>query len=83
MNTPINLKVFQQVSFDSEADACYITLTSNEESDTIASDHTNCWVDVDSNGNVVGYEILNAKSNFELINSILLSNKPLDLCVSF
>ncbi|MBK9510099.1 MAG: DUF2283 domain-containing protein [Cytophagaceae bacterium] len=77
------LKIFQNVSYDSETNACYITLSSKKVVDTVDSNQTDCWVDIADDGSPVGIEILNANQHFGLINSILLSHKPIAECVSY
>ncbi|WP_341226096.1 DUF2283 domain-containing protein [uncultured Arcticibacterium sp.] len=76
----MKMKLFEQVSFDSEVDACYITL-SNEEVVETEQRGENCWVDISQSGGLVGIEILKVSQNYPLINSILLSNKEVSECV--
>ena len=70
-------KIFHNVTYDSDVNACYITLNTNPVVDTIQSE-TDCWVDVAADGSPVGIEILNANQHFGLINSILLTYKSLE-----
>ena len=75
-------KLFENVTYDSEVNACYINLNSHKVVDTIESEK-DCWVDIDEFGGVVGIEILNASEHYDLINNILLTQKPVEECVSF
>lgn len=75
-------KLFEQVSYDPEANACYITISQREITDTLEGEQ-DCWVDVAEDGSVIGIEILNADQHYDLINSILLSQTPVEECVSF
>lgn len=76
-------KIFENVTYDSDVNACYITLQSDQKiADTVES-QTDCWVDLAGDGSIVGIEILNANQHFELINNILLSYKPVEECVSY
>jgi uncharacterized protein YuzE len=74
------MKLFEKVSFDSEVDACYITLSNDEVFETEQRGE-NCWVDLSQSGNLVGIEILKTSKNYPLVNSILLSNKAVAECV--
>ena len=76
-------KIVENVSYDRDANASYITINNKQVVDTLATDQQDCWVDVDCDGKTVGYEILNANQHFTLINTILLSQKPLAECVSY
>lgn len=78
----MNTKLFENVTFDSVVNACYINLNTNKIAETIESE-PDCWVDIDEKGAVVGIEILNASIHFDLINSILLTQKPIEECVSY
>ena len=76
-------KIFENVSYDSDVNAFYITLQSDQKvADTVES-QTDCWVDIANDGSIIGIEILNANQHFDLINSILLSYKPVEECVSY
>ena len=77
------IKIFQNVTYDSEANACYIKLNDKNVVDTMDSDQEDCRVDIASDGTAVGIEILNASQHYAFINSILLSQKPVDQCVSY
>ena len=50
--------------------------------DTVESEQ-DCRVDIAQDGSVLGIEILNANQHFGLINSILLSQKPVSVCVFY
>lgn len=77
------MKLFNNVSYDSDVNACYITLRDDlPVADTLESEQ-DCWVDVAADGSVIGIEILNANQHFALINSILLSHTPVEECVSY
>ena len=82
MNGLMKTKLFENVTYDSEVNACYITVNSEPVADTYESTE-DCWVDINDDGQVVGIEILNASRHFELINSILLSQTPIEECVSY
>ena len=76
-------KIFENVTYDTDVNACYITIKSDLQIvDTIESE-PDCWVDIAADGSVVGIEVLNANQHYTLINSILLSHKPLEECVSY
>lgn len=78
----MDIKLFERVSYDPEADACYITINTKNVVDTLESEQ-DCWVDVADDGSVIGIEVLNASQHYDLINSILLSRTPVEECVSF
>jgi uncharacterized protein YuzE len=73
-------KLFETVSYDTDVNACYIKMADGEITDTIET-QTDCWVDVDSFGNQLGIEILNADQHYNLINKILLTKMPVAECV--
>lgn len=76
-------KIFENVTYDSDVNACYITIQAEKKiADTIES-QADCWVDIAGDGSIVGIEILNANQHFPLINSILLSQRPIEECVSY
>jgi uncharacterized protein YuzE len=76
-------KIFENVTYDSDVNACYITIKSDQKIvDTIESE-PDCRVDIASDNSIIGIEVLNANQHFTLINSILLSHKPLEECVSY
>ena len=74
------MKVFEKVSYDPDADACYIAVSSSKVRDTLQKSD-DFFVDVDKDGQVVGIEILHVAKNKPLLNRILLSNTPVDQCV--
>ena len=78
----MDIKLFERVSYDPEADACYITINTKNVADTLESEQ-DCWVDVADDCSVIGIEVLNASQHYDLINSILLSRTPVEECVSF
>ena len=82
MNGLMKTKLFENVSYDSEVNACYITINNKAVADTYESIE-DCWVDISADGHVVGIEILNASRHFDLINTILLSQTPIEECVSY
>ena len=75
-------KIFENVTYDSEVNACYITVSNEPIADTYESSE-DCWVDASVDGRVVGIEVLNASRHYDLINSILLSKTPVEECVSY
>ncbi len=78
----MNTKLFEQVTYDHEANACYITLSGKPVVETLEGEQ-DYWVDVAEDGSVVGIEVLNANKHYDLINNILLSQTPVEECVSF
>lgn len=74
-------KLFENVTYDSVVNACYITLKTNVEIDDTVEKQPDCWVDIDADGDIIGIEILNADQHFNLINKILLSQMPVEECV--
>ena len=76
-------KIFENVTYDSDVNACYITLKSDVHIYDTVERQQDCWVDIAQDGSVVGIEILNANQHFALINSILLSQTPVEECVSY
>ena len=78
----MKIKLFEHVSYDSEVNACYITVNSETVADTYESTQ-DCWVDISADGHVVGIEILNASLHFDLINTILISQTPIEECVPY
>ena len=76
-------KLFENVTYDSDVNACYITLKTGVKIHDTVERQQDCWVDVAQDGSVIGIEILNANQHFTLINSILLSHTPVEECVSF
>ncbi len=64
----MNTKLFEQVSYDSEANACYITVSNRKITHTLEGEQ-DCWVDVAEDGSVVGIEIMNANLHYDLIGS--------------
>ena len=78
----MDIKLFERVSYDPEADACYITINTKKVTETLESEQ-DCWVDVAEDGSVIGIEVLNASRHYDLINNILLSRTPVEECVSF
>jgi uncharacterized protein YuzE len=76
------MKFFQNVTFDPDVNACYISVNDKRIVDTIESE-PDCWVDVADDHSIVGIEILNANQHFSLINNILMSYKPVEQCVSY
>ena len=82
MNSLVKTKLFENVTYDSEVNACYIKVNTETVADTYESTE-DCWVDISADGQVVGIEILNASRHFELINNILLSQTPIEECVLY
>lgn len=77
------MKIFDNVTYDDDVNACYITLRNDVQiADTVESE-TDCWIDLAADGSIIGVEILNANLHFALINSILLSHTPVEQCVSY
>lgn len=74
-------KIFENVIYDSEVNACYITVSNDPITDTYESS-VDCWVDTNVEGLVVGIEVLNASRHYDLINNILLTQIPVEECVS-
>jgi uncharacterized protein YuzE len=74
------MKIFQKVSYDPEADVCYIAVSSSKVYDTIQKSE-DCFVDMDKDGQVVGIEILRVAKHKSLLDRILLSNTPVEQCV--
>lgn len=77
------MKRFDNVSYDPQANACYITIRDTENiADTVIR-KKDIMIDVDSEKNIVGIEILNASKHFRLINKLLLSRESVESCVSY
>jgi uncharacterized protein YuzE len=74
------MKIFQEVSYDPDADACYIAVSSSKVHDTIQKS-ADCFVDMDKDGQVVGIEILHVAKHKSLLDRILISNTPVEQCV--
>lgn len=74
------MKVFHNVSYDPDADACYIVVSSSKVHNTIQKS-VDCFVDVDKAGNVVGIEILRVAKHKSLLDRILISPTPVEQCV--
>lgn len=74
------MKIFEQVSYDPAADACYLQLTKEPVSDTEIKKN---WLmlDKDKNWNLVGIEILAVKKHRKLVDRLLLSQESLEKCV--
>jgi len=76
----LGMKIFQKVSYDPDADACYIAVSSSKVHDTIQKSD-DCFVDMDKDGQVVGIEILHVAKHKSLLDRILISNIPVEQCV--
>lgn len=74
------IKIFQKVSYDTQANACYITINSNKVADTIQKSE-DTFVDLDKDNNIIGIEILNVKKHSDIVNNILFTDKKLELCL--
>lgn len=74
------MKIFDLVSYDPQADACYIQLSKNKVFETNPKGK-DCFVDYDKNGEIVGVEYINASKHWGEINPLLFSNKTIAQCV--
>jgi len=74
-------KIFENVSYDSTADAMYIKLN-NEKIFTTEEVKPNIIVDKTKNNKIVGIEILEVKNNSKVIKKLLFSQTPVAQCVS-
>lgn len=76
------MNIFEKVSYDVDANACYISIKKDKIAD---SENVKNWLIVDRNkkGEIVGIEILSAKSHMSIIEKILLSKENIEKCVSF
>ena len=74
------MNIFEKVSYDPEADAFYFSLRKGTVMETQALSD---WmiVDKDSRGDVVGVEILSAKSHMDTVQNFLLSSKKVEECI--
>ncbi len=76
------MKLFDTVSYDPQANACYISVHDDRTvADTIVRDDV--MIDVDNAGDIVGIEILNADKHHAMINRLLLSQESIWACVSY
>ncbi len=76
------MRLFDTVSYDPQANACYITLHNDRTVvDTIVRDDV--ILDLDSTGDIVGIEILNVNKHHAIVNKLLLSQEPISACVSY
>jgi uncharacterized protein YuzE len=70
------MKFFDNVSYDPQANAFYITVYHDRQvADTIIRDDV--MIDIDNTGDIVGIEILNADQHHAIINKLLLSKESL------
>lgn len=77
------MKIFNNVTYDKDVNACYITMqTDKQVADTVEGEK-DCWIDLAEDGSIIGVEILNADQHYALINNILLSHMPVEECVSY
>ena len=78
----ITMKIFEKVSYDKDADACYISIKKAKVAESQAK---NEWLilDKDSNWNLIWIEILSAKKHMSMIDKILLSQEKLEECILF
>jgi len=74
------MRIFEKVSYDKEADACYISVSKNKISKTEMRNER-LVLDKDNKWNLIGIEVLNAKSHMKIIEKILLSQWSLEQCV--
>lgn len=76
------MKLFDTVSYDPQANACYITVHHDREVvDTVVRDDV--MLDIDKAGDIVGIEILNVSKHHAIVNKLLLSQEPISACVSY
>ena len=77
------MKRFDNVSYDVQANACYITIHNDKHIvDTVVFDN-DVMVDKDRDGDIVGIEILNVSSHYDFVNKLLLSRESVEACVSY
>ncbi len=74
------MKIFNGVTFDQEADSCYISISDSSIVDTLPK-WKNIFVDVDKDNNIVWIEIINLWNKYNLVNKILFSDQDVALCV--
>lgn len=82
MSLFIIMKVFEQVSYDSDVDACYIKVSKNKVCD---SEMKKSWliVDKDKDWKIVWIEILNVKNHKGIVEKLVLSEKDIEKCLLF
>ncbi len=82
MSLFIIMKVFEQVSYDSEVDTCYIKVSKNKVCD---SEMKKSWliVDKDKDWKIVWIEILNVKNHKGIVEKLVLSEKDIEKCLLF
>ncbi len=68
------MKIFEQVSYDPNADACYLQISKVPVAESITKKD---WliIDKDNAWKVVGIEILAVKKHQNLVNKLLLSQQ--------
>lgn len=76
------MKIFEQVSYDPQADACYIQISKESVASTEIK-RDGIIVDKDNHGNTVWVEIIGIKQHRTLIDRLLLSQESLEQCVSY
>ena len=76
------MQIFEQVSYDSEVDACYIKILNNKVCD---SEMKKNWliVDKDKDWKIVWVEILNVKNHKGIVEKLVLSENDIEKCLSF
>ena len=74
------MKIFEKVSYDKDADACYIVI---KKSKIVQSEPVKSWLilDKDEKWNLVWIEVLSAKKHMSMVEKILLSQESLEKCV--
>ncbi len=75
------MNIFEKVSYDQEANACYISIKKDKVANSKAVKN---WLIIDKNKKweIIWIEILSAKSHMSLIEKILLSKENIEKCVS-
>lgn len=75
------MKIFEQVSYDPQADACYIQISKESVFDTEIKEN-GIIVDKDAHGNTIWIEIIGIKQHRTLIDRLLFSQESIEQCVS-
>lgn len=76
-------KIFDKVSYDTLADACYVTIQANLPIHNTIQTQEWYWVDIDEQGKIVGIEILNVSKHYAFVNKLLLSDIAIDQCILY
>ena len=77
------MKRFDNVSYDTQVNACYITINAQTPVVDTVSAQQDVFVDLDHKWDIVGIEVLNASEHGDLISKLILSREPIQACVSY